>query len=242
MSDPNISPDGQWKWNGTEWVSTQAGATFEPVPAPKKKGGKGWWIAAGVAAVIGIFGVIGSFADTGATPEPEATVSAIETVVPEPPVATPTEEPVEEPTEPAEEPTEAVIDEPTEAAEAPAKSDHESLTSREFAKLVKDPDAHVGENVIVYAEVTQFDAATGDEAFRGSVTSDKQEDTDYYWIDGENAFFEGDADLLADVVAEDVVKVWVTVGGSYSYDTQNGGSTTVPSFLVNHIDVIGSVD
>jgi hypothetical protein len=37
-----------------------------------------------------------------------------------------------------------------------------------------------------------------------------------------------------------LVKMYVEVGGSISYDTQIGGNTTVPSVLVNIIKVTGS--
>ena len=51
---------------------------------------------------------------------------------------------------------------------------------------------------------------------------------------------DGDADDLSDVVEDDVFKATVTVLGSYSYDTQIGGNTTVPHLQINKIKVIGN--
>jgi hypothetical protein len=48
------------------------------------------------------------------------------------------------------------------------------------------------------------------------------------------------ASILNDLVQDDVFKAEVTVLGSYSYDTQIGGSTTVPSLAVTKITVTGS--
>ena len=47
--------------------------------------------------------------------------------------------------------------------------------------------------------------------------------------------FVGDANQLADYVEDDIVAMNVTSLGSYSYDTQIGGSTTVPMFEVDSI-------
>lgn len=112
-----------------------------------------------------------------------------------------------------------------------------ALTPREFELLVKDPDAHKGETYIIYGEVTQFDAATGTDKFRadtGAVRSKiKYGFTDYK----QNSWMTGDSEMLADVVGGDCFVAKVTLGGSYSYDTQIGGSTTVPLFEVDVIEV-----
>jgi hypothetical protein len=58
--------------------------------------------------------------------------------------------------------------------------------------------------------------------------------------DGDNAIFTGDESRLADYVQDDVVEMWVEDRGSYSYDTQAGGSTTVPMFHVDKLVRKGS--
>jgi hypothetical protein len=55
-----------------------------------------------------------------------------------------------------------------------------------------------------------------------------------------NAFFNGDASRLADFVQDDVVYMKVLSMGSISYDTQNGGNTTVPLFEIVSISRKGS--
>jgi hypothetical protein len=55
-----------------------------------------------------------------------------------------------------------------------------------------------------------------------------------------NSFFTGDAARLAPFVESDLVVVNVTGAGSYSYDTQSGGNTTVPLFEVHSIKRLGS--
>src|SRR5258708_23506478 len=42
--------------------------------------------------------------------------------------------------------------------------------------------------------------------------------------------------MVANIVENDIATMFVEVQGAYTYDTQIGGSTTVPSLLVNMID------
>jgi hypothetical protein len=57
----------------------------------------------------------------------------------------------------------------------------------------------------------------------------------YWFVNGENAAFAGDAARLADFVEGDIVLINAVATGSYSYDTQAGGNTTVPAFYVAKI-------
>ena len=107
------------------------------------------------------------------------------------------------------------------------------ITSRELAQIVKKPSSHLDKNVILYARVTQFDSATGPCTFRANVSHAHVGKYDY---EHNTIFNAGDGlancDILDDVVAEDIVKVTATVSGSLTYDTQVGGSTTVPEMQV----------
>lgn len=117
-------------------------------------------------------------------------------------------------------------------------SAYAKVSKRALAKIIRDPDAYVGKKYVVYAGVTQFDSATGTDTFRADVAH--ADIRDYgYWNDGENAMFTAGLADLSDVVQDDIVKMYVTVSGALSYDTQIGGSTTVPEFEVNIIKVIG---
>ena len=106
-----------------------------------------------------------------------------------------------------------------------------TLTKRAWQKLVKAPDSYTGKGYKVWACITQFDAATGPDTFRGDASYHKLSS----WFSGDNAFFTGDATQLADYVQGDIVAMSVVGLGSFSYDTQVGGNTTVPAFLVAKI-------
>ena len=98
---------------------------------------------------------------------------------------------------------------------------------------MKKPDSYLDKNVIIYARVTQFDSATGPCTFRANVSHAQVGKYDY---EHNTIFNAGDGltncDILDDVVAEDIVKVTATVTSSLTYDTQVGGSTTVPEMQV----------
>jgi hypothetical protein len=106
-----------------------------------------------------------------------------------------------------------------------------SLGEHDWQLLVKSPDTSRGRGYVVFACVTQFDSATGSTAFRANASWHREE----YSFAGDNAWFEGSASLLSDVVEDDQLHLRVTVIGSYSYSTQIGGQTTVPAFQVNGI-------
>jgi hypothetical protein len=118
---------------------------------------------------------------------------------------------------------------------APAKS----ISARDWQLIAKDPTAHVGERVIVFGDVAQFDAATGATTFRANVDGVEHKPeygvTDY----PTNMVLTGEGDLLKPLVQGDLFKAEVTVAGANSYDTQIGGSTTAPELTVTQLDVIG---
>lgn len=262
MTDPTntpdpISPDGLWRWDGTQWVpNAPAAPTPEPVAAQPeplavtpesapavKKSRKGLWIALGSVVVILFGGAwLGSQGSDDGTAAPVATPSAVATSATPTPSASPTPEETSEEPAPEETSEEPIDTSGVEVVEdTPAKRKHDGLTRRQMALIKKNPDAYYGDNVIVYAEVFQFDGATGSDMFLGYVENRNVLD-DGYWDGSDNALFEGTEDDLSGVVEDDVVKIWATVMGDYSYETQIGGETTVPRFKVNHIAVIGSTD
>jgi hypothetical protein len=93
-------------------------------------------------------------------------------------------------------------------------------------------DKYTGKGYLVWACITQFDAATGDDSFRAQAG---YTDLLYWYTDGDNAIFTGDAGKLAAFVQNDVVYMHVIGAGSTTYDTTLGGSTTVPTFQVTSI-------
>lgn len=150
-----------------------------------------------------------------AEPEPAPTVDETPTPSTEPtPTPTPTEEP------------------------GPDLAAFQPLDERAYALLARDPDAHIGDQLILTGVVTQFDAATGRCTFRANTGHTQMESSFDY---GQNALFmsgdgSSDCPVLDDVVQDDHVRLWVEALGSFSYDTQIGGSTTVPSFEVLQVE------
>lgn len=123
-------------------------------------------------------------------------------------------------------PEAAPAPEPTKESSA---DDYTSLSKRDWQRLVKSPDKYSGKRYRVWACITQFDAATGDEAFRGNASYKRQKE---WFLDTDNAIFTGDAERLDPFVADDIVSMRVIGGGSLSYETTIGGETTVPVFEV----------
>ena len=111
-------------------------------------------------------------------------------------------------------------------------------TKREWAKVVKNPEAYSGQRYVIYGQVTQFDSATGTDTFRADTAHTNTTDSGYF--DGANTILTGDEDDLSDLVQDDVFRASVTVTGSFDYDTQIGGNTTVPHLTLNNLKVIGN--
>lgn len=115
-------------------------------------------------------------------------------------------------------------------------STYEQIGDRDFALLMKNPDAAAGRKLVVYGVVTQFDSGTGVDAFRANTAANPQGRSYNY---DQNTMVTGAPDVLANVVEEDFVTMYVEVVGSLSYSTTMGGSTTVPKFKANIIEVTG---
>lgn len=117
-------------------------------------------------------------------------------------------------------------------------SSYEEIERRDWARVVRDPDSHSSEMYVIYGHVTQFDAATGTDAFRANTDGVIRDD----WYDYEHntLVVARDPDIVNDVLAGDIVKMHVEVVEAFTYETQIGGSTTVPLVAVNIIEIIGS--
>jgi hypothetical protein len=167
---------------------------------------------------------------SGAVPSALPPPTAVAVTAPPTPRPTPTATPRPTPT-----PTPRVTPVPTPTptpTPPPTPTVYEKLTDREWALLVKDPDKYLGKAYQVWACIFQFDAATGTESFLAQAANEK---LTYWYSDGDNAAFLGDEEQLADFIESDVIFMNVISLGSYSYDTQAGGNTTVPLFKVDKI-------
>lgn len=177
---------------------------------------------------------------TPATAAPDTTVPATPTAATETPV---TELPSESPTAEASPTLEATPTPTPTATKKPFNAaDYATLGARSFKKLIKTPDRYVGKKVVVYGNVFQFDAATGECNFLADTA--ERNIKSYGYFNGENSWIEAhnSCKIFNDVVEGDILKMYVEVGPSYSYDTQAGGNTTVPTFLVDRLKVVGSTD
>lgn len=114
------------------------------------------------------------------------------------------------------------------------------ITARDWALIAKDPASHAGKRIVVYGQVTQFDAATGTSSFRANVDGVVHE-VRYGYADYEtNTYLNGTSDVLKDLVNDDLFRAEATVTGAYTYQTTMGGQITVPQLEVTAIKVIGS--
>lgn len=129
--------------------------------------------------------------------------------------------------------------EATDSAQVQPCTSHEAITSREWLEIAKDPDSHAGNCVVVYGEVTQFDSATGNNAFRADIDGVEQTPQYGFVNYSTNTVLIGDSYSLRDVVQYDLFKAEVTVLGSKTYQTQMGGQTVVPELRVDSISTTG---
>lgn len=229
---------------------TQPNAPAPQTPAPQAPAPKRGNLltsrpAIGAAAlVVGLALGAGSAGGGGATsavpaasPAPTVTVTTTATATPSAPTTSESAEPEPEPSvEPEPEP------EPEPTTAKPAKKSYKTLSSRKFKQFAKNPDAYLGKTYVIYGEVTQFDAATGTDTFRAD-TGPKKLKISYGYVDyQQNTMLTGDESELKELVEGDCFRAKVTVLGSYSYDTQIGGNTTVPLLMVDSVSVYGSTD
>jgi hypothetical protein len=216
-------------------LSMVASAEHDNVSNPGKTAGMRTLRLVGLSVVAILLAGCGGAASptetmSSAATAPAATLVAIATPTAEP---TPTPMPTSTP-KPTPKPTPVPTVKPT---PTPAPVVYSKLTSRQWALVVKSPDNYTGKTYQVWACISQFDAATGTDTFRGEASYRKES---YWYAYGDNTLFTGLESDLAAFVQDDVVVMNVTSVGSFSYDTQAGGNTTVPLFFVDKITRKGS--
>lgn len=182
--------------------------------------------------MIGAASTTGSTSTATAGPAPTVTVTA-----PAEPAPTVTVTAAPKPAPAAAPEPKKVEPKPAPSKPAPKPAKAKSPSSRDWAKVVKNPDSFTGKRYVIYGEVNQFDSATGDDTFLADTAH--RDTTSYGYFDGENTMLTGSAGKLEDLVEGDVFRATVTVAGSFSYDTQIGGNTTVPLLQIDKIKVVG---
>lgn len=213
---------------------------IDPNQSGKKKSKKWPWVVGAVAVVaIGAAGAntaseVATGADTRSSPTSSATATTTTMSAAEFREQSEARAAAEERRRLAQEEARAQA-----AAEEAARLDpatYEQIGDRDFALLMRNPDAAAGRKLVVYGVVTQFDSGTGPDAFRANTAANPQGQSYNY---DQNTMVTGAPDVLANVVAEDFVTMYVEVVGSLTYSTTMGGSTTVPKFQANIIEVTG---
>ncbi|MFC9519014.1 hypothetical protein ACFTSD_25060 [Nocardiaceae bacterium NPDC056970] len=112
---------------------------------------------------------------------------------------------------------------------------YETLTPRDYALIAKNPTKNIGKRIVVFGKVSQFDSATGPNLFMANTAAEPKSDL---WGLETSAVVTGKSGLFDDVVADDVVKIWATVTGDWTYDTALNFERTVLSLQANMIEVI----
>ena len=224
-------------WDGTQWTDqTKPQVLAPPLAPPKRK--KGLAVAAAVLAVVGLVFLSGIFGKILLLISLGFAIAALVTkqrlkglsiaclcLVPlgffiAAIASAPS--PKSEASEPV-----AVVE-----------TDYKELTDRDMALIIKDPDAHKDERVVIFAKVTQFDSATGECSFRGNASAVP---VDKSWDYKENIFLKGGSggvpcEELKDYVEDDEVKVLATSQGEVQYETAMRASLSAPQFRIDKIE------
>lgn len=245
-STPNLDPTQTFPT-----PSYPAGQTpGTPPDKPKKPWYKKWWIWVIVVIILFALSQMGGGGDakteSKATATPTPTVE-VTTIDPEAEAsaaaAAEADASAKASQEAAEAEASAAAQAEADAAAAAAQAalldpaSYSAISARDWQLIEKDPDSHIGEKYVIYGRVTQADASTGTEGFRADTSGEPQAS----WYDYDiNTIVAADPEIVKTVVTDDLVTMYVMVGGSYSYDTQIGGSTTAVMVLASILTVDGT--
>jgi hypothetical protein len=105
--------------------------------------------------------------------------------------------------------------------------------------VAKDPASHVGQSIVVYGHVTQFDSATGTSGFLATVDGVLHRPQYGYANYPTSTVLSGDPAALSNVVKGDLFTAEVAVAGPYTYATTMGGQATVPMLTITKLTVTG---
>lgn len=113
-------------------------------------------------------------------------------------------------------------------SEARFKSTAQSIP---YEQLKKDPDGIIGTVVTYKGEIFQYDSRTTTASMIISVTNKG------YGIWSDEIHLLLDPSLGANADENDLIQIWGTITGSFSYDTAMGGTNTIPQILVRYLTV-----
>ncbi len=119
------------------------------------------------------------------------------------------------------------------------QNEFRSIDTADWSAIKKNPVGSIGKKIIVFADINQFDQATGDGEFLGDASAlQPAEESEY----DSNTLFRGDPKLLSELAEEDVVRVHGVVSGSSSYENTMGGGTDAVQVDVARIEKVGLYD
>lgn len=107
-----------------------------------------------------------------------------------------------------------------------------SCTSYPYEELARNPDSYFGQNIVFRGEVIQVLEDTGGVTMRVNVT----EGNYGIWDDTVMAYYsydEGESRILED----DIITMYGTFGGLYTYESVLGASITVPLMYVEVVEM-----
>lgn len=233
-------------WDGTEWSPRTAPKFSTPAPPPRrpqptaKDERNGKLLAAGFGLLIVLGLVVAAVVSGSNTDEDDAATVAAPSPTSRTAATSTTRSAAQ--IQASEQAAAAASSRAAAAAAAEAErtnpASYEQVSTRDFALIVRDPSAARGRKLVLYGYVSQFDSATGTNQFRASV--DSQPLGSWYEYDHNVVIKASDRALVANVVEDDLITLWVEVDEPLTYDTTLGGSTTVPSFRLNMIEVTGA--
>lgn len=103
-----------------------------------------------------------------------------------------------------------------------------SCQSIPYGQLVKNPSKYEGEHVVYEGQIAEVQEDSGVGIMRLNVTNDGYG----FWDDDVWVDYEGEIDSAED----DVVTIYGTVTGEKSYDTEIGGSRSIPQIEMRYVE------
>ncbi|MBM2620687.1 hypothetical protein JIG36_34820 [Actinoplanes sp. LDG1-06] len=110
---------------------------------------------------------------------------------------------------------------------------YKELDARTWLTIVKDPDAHSGDRILIYGRIAQFDAATGADRFLALTGPTPYQDSSVV-----AAAFRGNPKLLKNFVKDDLFQANAVVLGTTAYRTLDGVTTKVPDLRIKSIKAL----
>lgn len=98
-----------------------------------------------------------------------------------------------------------------------------------YNMLKKNADTYMGKPYYAKGEVIQAIEDGGTTLLRVNITQG-----DYVWEDTVAVIYDG----ITDAVEDDIIEVYGTIYGNYSYDTTIGGSATIPGITATSLTVV----